>query len=362
MHRVIKVLHVVGFLGKGGDTTAIMNIYNYMKEKKNNITFDFLTHDGCNQSTVKMLEEDGCKVFILDGDVRKMGTIKYYKKIKKILKSNNYDAIHFHTSFQSCIGLMAAKKAKIKIRICHSHTTNVQRKINILKRIIYLPICRLLINHIATKKVSCSIPSGEFLFGKKSKYDVIYNGLKLNELKKIDKSKKENLIKKYDLNNKIVIGQVGNFNDNKNQQFTLKLAKELDQKKYIFFFLGDGVTFSFIKNTVKENNLKNVILTGRVNDVNVYMSIFDFLLLPSQFGEGLPVTLIEQQIINDNCECITSNIVTNEANLGNVVYLELEIKKWIENIKNKKVEKIINIQKFDINNTAKEWLMLYEQE
>lgn len=356
----MKILHVVGHLGKGGDTTAILNILDYIENNGLNYNFEFLTHKGANEEVIKILKDKGINTIVLENDAA-IKPLKYYKELKKILKSNKYDAIHLHTSFQSFVGLYAAKKSRIKVRVCHSHTTNVQRKINLLKKIFYLPICRFLINCFATHKVSCSIPAGKFLFGKKAKFNVIYNGLNIDKIQKIEKSKIDKLIKEYDLNNRIIIGHVGNFNENKNQSFTLELAKELDQKKYIFFLLGDGPMYSTIEDKTKREKMNNVILTGRVSDVNNYMSLFDFLLLPTKYGEGLPVTLIEEQIINKSCECIASRIVTDEANLGNVKYLELDKEKWIEQINNKKLEKIKDIQKFDINTTAKEWLLLYEK-
>ncbi|MBP3841960.1 MAG: glycosyltransferase [Bacilli bacterium] len=357
----MKILHVVGHLGKGGDTTAILNILDYIENNGLNYNFEFLTHKGANEEVIKKLKDKGINTIVLENDAA-IKPLKYYKELKKILKNNKYDAIHLHTSFQSFVGLYAAKKSKVKVRVCHSHTTNVQRKINLLKKIFYLPICRFLINCFATHKVSCSIPAGKFLFGKKAKFNVIYNGLNIDRIQKTEKNKIDKLIKEYDLNNRVIIGQVGNFNENKNQSFTLELAKELNTKKYIFFLLGDGPMYSTIEDKIKKEKMNNIILTGRVSDVNNYMSLFDFLLLPTKYGEGLPVTLIEEQIINNNCECIASRIVTDEANLGNVKYLELNKEKWIEQINNKKLEKIKDIQKFDINTTAKEWLLLYEKE
>lgn len=361
MEKGLKVLHIVGHLGNGGDTTAILNVLDYIENNGLNCTFEFLTHKGANNDVIKRLKEKGINTIVLNGDAVSAGPLKYYKELIKILNCNKYNAIHLHTSFQSFVGLYAAKRAKIKIRVCHSHTTNVQRKISLLKKIFYLPICRFLINCFATHKVSCSIQAGKFLFGKKAKFNIIYNGLNIDKIQKIDKNKTDKIIETYNLNNKIIIGQVGNFNENKNQIFTLELAKELEQNRYTFFLLGDGPTYNTIEDKIRKEKINNIVLTGRINDVNNYMSLFDYLLLPTKYGEGLPVTLIEEQIINKRCECIASEIVTDEANLGNVKYLKLDKKKWIDKIKNKKIGKIKDIQKFDINKTAKEWLMLYEK-
>ena len=100
-----RILHVVGHLGNGGDTTAIMNIMKYINDNNLDYCFDFLTHEGYNINYVNELKKEGTKVYVIEDDARVLGPYKYYQKINKILKNTAYDAIHFHTSFQSFVGL-----------------------------------------------------------------------------------------------------------------------------------------------------------------------------------------------------------------------------------------------------------------
>lgn len=366
MKRKIKILHVVGFLGKGGDSTAIFNILDYSKKNKNDFQFDFITHAGCDENIVLELKKRGHKIFIIDGDVRKLGTFKYFKTINKILKINKYDCIHFHTSFQSVVGLLAAKINKIKIRICHSHTTSVQRKCNKIKKIFYLPICRVLIRILSTKMVGCSTEANRYLFGNTNKSIVIHNGLNIENLNKVSSSeiKKIKQLINYRKDYKI-IGQVGRITDMKNPFFTLNLAKKLKNKKFIFIFLGIGDLFDEMKFQINKNKLSNVYLLGKVKDVNNYMSLFDYLLVPSKYGEGLPVVLVEQQIVNDKCICIADDKITHEADIGNVKFLsiskELEWLNTLLNVDNLLYSKSTNKEIFDIEYTAKKWLNLYNE-
>ena len=356
-----RVVHVVGFLGCGGDTTAIENVYNYIKKNKLDIQFDFITHRGCNTEYVKKVRDNGSKVFILDGDVRKIGVFKYYLAIKKILRKERYDVIHFHTSFQSCIGLIAAKNCRINKRVCHSHTTAVQRKTSYFKEKVYLPICRILIRLNATSLVGCSKIANSFLYGKNSNSTVVYNGLDIKALKKVN-TEKINIIKNK-INSKeydSIIGQVGRLDEMKNPFFTIELAEKMNNK--LFVFLGDGVLREQIVKHINTKKIKNVLILGRVEDVNNYMSIFDYLLLPSKYGEGLPVTLIEEQIINNNCICVANDNVSEESNLGNVLFISINDKaNWIKTLEEKKeTKKRIDYSEFDIENTAKKWLNIYK--
>ena len=358
-----KVLHVIGHLGKGGDSTAVLNIMNYIDENNEAYDFDFLTHNGYDENIVNNIQKKH-KVFVLKNDARKMNPIKYYKEIKKILTKNNYDCVHFHTSFQSCIGLIAAKRAKVNIRVCHSHTSDTIRKTSSFSKKMILPVCRKLINIFATDKICCSKMSGEFLYGKNADFQVIYNGIDINKIKNIDGTKVKKIKEKYNIDDDtVVIGQVGRFDENKNQVFTLELAKKMENNKCLFFLIGDGELLEYIKKLSVDMKLKNVYFTNKIKNVNDFMYIFDFLLLPSKFGEGLPVTLIEQQIVNNHCICISSDIVTREANLGSVVYLNLNsVDDWVNVIKNPKTDmKECNYHEFDINVTAKKWLDLYNE-
>ena len=356
-----KILHVIGYLGVGGDTTAVSNVQKYILKNNLDFQFDYVTHEECNLEYVEKMRKLGSKVYILPGDVRKMGPFRYMKLLSNILKKDKYDAIHFHTSFQSAFGLIIAKKYKIRNRICHSHTTRVQRNLKKIFRIV-LPLCRRIIKKNSTKLVACSKEAGDYLFGKKSNYQVIHNGLNLNSLiasdVEVSNIKKRLGLKKDD----IIIGQVGRISDMKNPLFTLELASKINNDKYKFIFLGDGSMMKDCMEFAEKKKLNNVFFLGRVSNVYDYMSIFDFLLLPSKYGEGLPVVLIEQQLINSKCLCICNSNVSKESNLGRVKYLSIDnIDKWIEEINNyEKCIEIIDKKSFDINNTATEWLSIYD--
>ena len=128
-----NVLHVIGHIGRGGDTTVAQDIVTNMDNTK--IHFDFVTHKGADKEKVKQFRKAGFRVFVMDGDVRELGMVKYYKSILEIMKNAGvkYDAIHVHTGMQSGVALAAAKKAGIPKRICHSHVTAIQRKASFLK-------------------------------------------------------------------------------------------------------------------------------------------------------------------------------------------------------------------------------------
>lgn len=323
-----KILQVVGALGIGGDTVAIMNMAKSLD--KNKFQMDFLSYECyANKYFIDTYRKDGGYVFLLPADVRKMGFLKSFCQTYKFLKRQKYDIVHVHTSFQSSIVLCAAYFAGVKSRICHSHTTMIQRPLPKFLKHIYLPISRMLIKRFATKCVACGSEAGRFLFGK-HKFTVLYNGIDLNTFYPPVSDDENNILAEYDTKGKIIIGQVGNIKPMKNQEFSIELCSKIS-KPYEMFFIGDGVQRQILSEKCKNNT--HIHFLGLRSDVAEFMRKFDVLLLPSLPGEGLPVTAIEAQACG--CNCIMSESITKEADLGIglAYYAKLnDVNDWITHI------------------------------
>lgn len=367
-----NILQVIGQLGRGGDTTVVLDIMKNMD--KNRYHFDFLTHEGTTRTdVVEMLRKNGSNVYILPGDVRKMGILSYYNAVKKLLKDSHikYDAIHVHTGMQSGVSLLAAKNIGIANRICHSHVTAIQRKTSGIKKTIAIPIFRMLLKN-ATCNVTCSRMAGNFLFGKE-KYQVVYNAVNVDDYISVTEEELATIRSSLCINgDEIIIGHVGRMSPMKNQRFILKLAKALEKNtKYKFVLVGDGSEFEEIKNLASGSS--NVIFTGQRQDIPVLMKLFDCVILPSLPGEGFPVTMLEAQAAG--CPCIISDKVTPEVEVGlNLVQIipTDNIQKWVNAIENvRKIENMelrnsraVALEKKGFGKTdfIKKWLSLYDSE
>lgn len=73
-----NVLHVIGHIGRGGDTTVVLDVMKNMDHSK--VHFDFITHRGAKEETVQKLRDVGSKVYIMEGDVRELGMGKILQK------------------------------------------------------------------------------------------------------------------------------------------------------------------------------------------------------------------------------------------------------------------------------------------
>lgn len=342
---MIRILQLIGQLGRGGDTTVVLDVMKQMDPSEFQV--DFMTHDRADMEVVEQLRKEGHKVYVLPGDVRKAGPVRYYKMVKKILKDapEKYDIIHTHTSMQSGVALMAAKHAGINKRICHSHTSAIQNKTSKLNKLLLTPIFRYLYMTYGNVFVGCSKMAGDFLFGKKVPYKLIYNGVDTEAFRDI--SEETVLATRRSLgirNDDIVIGHVAHFGNLKNQVFDLKIMELLKDRNDIRLILvGKGANYEKIKNLAVQIGLENqVIFTGQRSDVPVLMRCCDCVILPSLPGEGFPVTMMEAQAAG--CQCIISEHVTPEVEVGlnlvQVISIE-DTKKWEQTLRRIKPERDI---------------------
>lgn len=333
---MINVLHVIGFIGRGGDTTVVLEVMKYMDSSKYH--FDFVTHEGTtDMNVVQDLRSKGSTVYVLPGDVRKLGLIQYYKEIKSIIENSpvKYDAIHTHTSMQSGVALAAAKKAGIGIRICHSHVTTIQRKASLLKKIIAVPVFRMLYMTYSTKKAACSKQAGDYLFGKNCSYELIYNAVDIKRFTDITDDDIAAVRKELGLSeDDIAVCHAARMSEMKNQQFDIMLAEKTKDDPHIKFVLvGNGQDMEKIKKLAEPLSDK-VIITGQRYDVPAVMKSCDCVILPSLPGEGFPVTVMEAQAAG--CSCIISDKVTPEVEVGLGLVTILPLEKpdeWVDKIR-----------------------------
>jgi len=107
--------------------------------------------------------------------------------------------------------------------------------------------------------------------------------------------KSKDLIKKYQLKNKIVLLFLGGLKARKNPNFLLNVLQKLNNPNLILIFAGTGLLFNQLKQKTKNQGLeKQVIFTGFIKEKDKvkYYQLADILLLPS-LKEGFGMTITE---------------------------------------------------------------------
>ena len=129
-----------------------------------------------------------------------------------------------------------------------------------------------------------------------NKISVHYNGSDL-QFKKIQK--KQELVKKYKLENKFVVLYAGNLGLAQNIETILFAAKILEKENIIFLLIGSGPKETELKNIVKKENIKNVLFLGEIQkeQMNRFFALADCGIIPLKnsniFRETIPSKLFD---------------------------------------------------------------------
>ena len=316
---MIKILHVVGKMDRGGTESFIMNIYRNIDFSK--FQFDFVVH------TNKKCSYDD-EITALGGHIYhvprfKVYNIYQYKKAweKFFNEHNDYDIVHGHIGSSAAIYLKIAKK-KGMYTIAHSHSTgSTQKNLHTFLTRFFSYKTR----YVADYFLGCSKEAGLTRYGKKvassNKFQVINNGIDIknylyNEMIR-NKYRKELNID----DDTIVVGHVGRFTYAKNHEFLIKVFNEIikqnPNQKYKLICVGWGELEKKIKKQIEDMNLvSNVCLLINRSDVNNILQAMDLFIFPSHY-EGLGIALIEAQAAG--LPCYMSDVIPNEANVTNTI-------------------------------------------
>lgn len=313
----IRVLQCCLTLNDGGVERLL---FNYYQKIYNYIIFDFFVY----RQNKGILEDDfrklGSKIYRPSADKEKT------EIIKEILSKEKYDVVHLHGYFDIKI-IYACLKAGVKVRILHSHTTNVESSMTAVLK-------KKLAEILSTDFWACGKNAGQAMWGDKPFY-VLNNAIDINDFafnpELRDKYRCELGLGEKDFG----IINVGRLCEQKNQAFMISVMEEICQiySNIKLYIVGDGALYEELSTSIKERGLERcIILLGSRNDVAQMLNAFDLFVLPSVF-EGLPVSAIEAQA--NGLTCLVSDRVTDEIILSkNSKSLTLDTDVWVKNIIN----------------------------
>ncbi len=354
----IKVLQFPMANAYGGITQYALQNWRYIDKRR--FQFDFAT-----LSKTKLYFEDevaaqNCKVYYISCYAEE--NEEQFKREMRAILSNGYDAVHLHTSYwKSFIVEELAREAGIPKIIIHAHNTSVLEGNNRKERIAYHNLYLAKLNEsLATDYWACSWDAAKWLYGDsipKKRIIIQKNAIDLEKyvysLEIAHKIREE-----LGWQNQYIIGHVGRFTYQKNQEFLVRVFRTVYDKNpnTRLLLVGVGSEREKIENLISNWNLSDAVhILEQRNDVHYLMQAFDCFALPSLF-EGLPIVLIEAQAAG--CDCLASDAVTKEAFLtDSVSKLPLDEEKWSDTLlylatekrpRNEKNVRVIRNQGYDI--------------
>lgn len=302
-----------------GITSVILNLISEID--RSNLSIDILAINDVEKSLRDRIESTGSRLFILKARNRKC--TRYMKELTLLIMRNKYNVIHVHgNSCTMAIEMIAGMLGGAKSRCAHSHNTKCKHNtIHVLLKPIF--------DSLYTIALACGNDAGKWLFGKKD-YFVIKNGIDTDRYRFSLKYRYE-IRRMYGIEDKIVIGCVANFTQQKNHGFLIDVFEKVIKitPNCVLVLVGSGETKNDIENRVIAQKLeKKVLFLESREDIPHLLSSFDVMALPS-LHEGLPCISIESQC--SGLPLLASSTTTRECRLTNLVtFVPLKQECWIK--------------------------------
>lgn len=320
--KVLVVMNSSKVKFGGGIIQVILNYRDQLLGSP--IEYSFAMNIESDEELIRKLTCFGEKYYYLPD--KKVNLFRYVLSLFRICKCEKFDAIHVHgNSATMIIELIVAKICGVKNRISHCHNSKCSH--GTLNKLL-----QPLLKKTYTKALACSDIAGDWIYGK-NKYIVLHNAIDLEKFRFSQEARK-NIREQLCLSDDIlVIGHVGNFNEQKNQEYLIEIFKKiLEKNKAVLILLGSGSLESHVKELVKEYSIEDMVFfEGVRKDVYNWMSAMDIFVFPSKW-EGLGMVAIEAQACG--LPVLASDQVPSSARIADMQFLPLETSAeiWSEKI------------------------------
>lgn len=324
-NQPLRVLYVNGgTMDMGGISAYMMNYYR--RFDKSRLQIDFIVHGSYGVYDDEIIKMGG-RVFHIP--TKSENYFKNQSMLHQILKSNHYVIIHGHMDGMNGPLLKSAFHHDIPVRISHSH--NIRHLTNNAIKLVFHEIARKQIPEYATDLWACSKEAGEWLYGIGRPFQIVPNAIDVSKFR-FDLHKRIELRRELSLSGKYVIGLIGRFDYQKNQEYLIDAFAKVCSRsnRSILLLIGDGKDRDKIETQIQNLGIKNrVILMGARNNVSDLLNVLDLFVMPSRF-EGLGIAAIEAQC--NGLHCLLSDNVPDDTKLtGNVETIPLDNQsKWVD--------------------------------
>lgn len=319
----ILVINTVG-LNRNGITQVIFDYYSRFDMRKYDVCVGSGEQD--SEEVRQMFRDAGIKVRLLPS--RRQKTAGYVLVLYRLMAREKYDIIHVHgNSATMAMELMAARAAGCPVRIAHVHnsTCDARRADRLMRPAFYRSY---------TDAYACGQMAGEWMYGGRN-FRTVKNGRSIRKFS-YDPAVRLRMREKCGLGpDTLAVGHVGNFNEQKNHPFLLRVFQKIRERQpdAKLFLAGYGHCEGSVRALVKELELEDgVVFLGLTDRIQDLLQAMDVMVLPSRH-EGLPLVAVEWQMAA--LPCVLSDAITEECAFTDLVrFLSLDerYEKWADTV------------------------------
>ena len=329
--KKIRILHMTPPEINNGVYQYIFNHMQFIDQ--NRYQFEFLTRNKAGLVKTKEYQKYRFNIWSFENTERD-GREGLRREIIGILR-NGFDAVHLHTSiWRGFLIEETAMEMGVPQVIVHSHSTGIdfaakEDRDRLLA--VHEEYKRQFHMGMATDVCAYSRLAGEWLYSAavpKSLIHILPNAVDVRKYH-FNPEKRACTRRKLGIDDRIVVGNIGRYSYQKNQEFLIRsFAKAYQRNKKLFLLLiGQGELKVYLKNLIKqlgiENNAVCMDWQERVED---YLQAMDIFCLPSHF-EGLSICAVEAQAAG--LKCYVSDTLSEETAVTDLVeFLPLQEEQW----------------------------------
>ena len=351
-----KIVELIGRIQDGGAETLVKDYALLLDKDIFDVTILCLDYKPESYVYKTLIENNVnivvaySKPFFFDKVLARLFGPKYVaKRLQRKFDELKPDVVHVHLELLEILSLMKSSLKGIKLFFtCH----NPPELLIGNKRPKERDACRYLLDNFGLRIIALHKEMADEI-NKMFNIDntvVINNGVNFSKFNNIEQTK-EDIRKSFDLPvDSYVIGQVGRFAYQKNQEFSIDVFKEvlkINPNSYLLL-IGRGNNEKMLKDKINELGLNDKVklLTHR-DDIPQLLKAMDVFIFPSRF-EGLGIVLIEAQV--SGLPCVVSENIPHEAFQSNkITRLNLDDDKtlWAKTL----LDPVCNVDDYgDINN------------
>lgn len=332
-----KILHMTPPDINNGVYRYIFNHMQFMDDQR--FQHAFLTKGAEELRNTYEYEKYGFEVYELNGTQRD-NVEEFRREIIGILK-NGFDIIHLHTS--SWRGFMIeeiAMERHLPRVIVHSHSTGIDEndfKAREERIRVHEAFKHQFSMKYATDVWACSSLAADWLYGSqipRNRIQILPNAIE-TERYRFSTERRRQMRQKLNLTDRIVIGNIGRYTFQKNQEFLISAFAEAHKIKPELYLLciGEGELLPQLRELICSLEIANsVFCLEWQKNIEDYLQAMDIFCLTSRF-EGFPISVIEAQTAG--LRCLVSDMVTREIEITDLVtFLPLTQDRWVQEILN----------------------------
>ena len=317
MNGPIRVAHVMGKMVGGGLEAVVMNYYRHIDRTR--VQFDLLVDEDSTLVPRDEVENLGGRVI----DVPPyQHIVSFSRELERCFREERWPIVHSHMNSLSVFALRAAKRAGVPARIAHSHSTGGSGE---LARNVMKAALKTQANRYPTHKLANTSYAGEWLFGKGSDFNLLFNAIDLEDFR-FDPGRRASVRDALGiLDSTFVVGHLGRFMQQKNHVFLIEAFARFVglHPDTVLLLAGDGKLRDQIEDRVDVLGIADrVVFLGQRADASDLYQAFDCLAFPS-FYEGLGIVLVEAQ--RAGLPCLVSEHVPRVADVtGTTEFLPID--------------------------------------